>query len=182
MRSALAIRAALLLSGLCVGHALAEATRYVVDELSVTVRTGQGKNYAIVKVLHSGDAVRVLGTDEESGYAQVRLADGTEGYMLVRYLQAQRIARQRLPELESRLAQLEAENARLQQRADRMQSAGQGAEGHAEALEQELEALHEEVILLRRGAARRWAIWGAATVLLSLLIGFGLGRRGQRRW
>lgn len=162
------------------GIVLAETTRYVTDQLSVTLRTGKGAQYSIVKVLGSGTRVRVLETDEESGYARVRAGDGSEGWMLSRYLMNEPAARDRLPEVLERNRQLEEENARLEKALAALKEEGAGAEGHAEALEKELDDLHGEVLILRRKAAKRWFLWGAGVVLLSLLIGFGLGRRRHR--
>ena len=162
------------------GIVLAEATRYVTDQLSVTLRTGKGPQYSIVKVLSSGTRVRVLETDGESGYSRVRAGDGSEGWMLSRYLMDEPAARDRLPEILERDRRLEEENARLEETLAALEEEGAGAEGHAEALEKELDDLHGEVLILRRKAAKRWFLWGAGVVLLSLLIGFGLGRRRHR--
>ncbi len=162
--------------------ARAQTTGWVTDQLSVTVRTGKGPEYAIVKVLGSGTAVRVLERDPETGYARVRTPGGEEGWMLARYLMQQPAARERLPALEARVAELEAENERLAGRLASLESAGAGAEQHAEALEKELDALHGEVLILRRGAALRWLLWGGGVALAGVLLGLLAGRSRRRQW
>ncbi|MDQ7087235.1 MAG: hypothetical protein Q9Q13_04950 [Acidobacteriota bacterium] len=102
--------------------------------------------------------------------------------MLSRYLMREPAARERLPALESRVAELEAENQRLAHELATLKSEGAGAEQHAEALETELDALHGEVLILRRGAALRWLLWGGGVALAGVLIGLLAGRGRRRHW
>ena len=69
---------------------------YVSDELVITFRTGPGSEYAITKNLTSGTRVEALEELPDQGYTHVRLQDGTDGWVLTRYLQAEPTARQRL--------------------------------------------------------------------------------------
>ncbi len=63
--------------------ALAE-TRFVTDELTITLRRGKGNQYKILKMLKTGTPVQVLETDGQ--YVKVREPDGTEGYVISQYL------------------------------------------------------------------------------------------------
>lgn len=79
-------------------------TRYVTDDVPITLRTGPTLQNRIVRNLSAGVRVEVLETDEESGYSQVRVAsDGTEGWVLTRYLLSQPVARDRLAAAERNL-------------------------------------------------------------------------------
>ena len=64
------------LLALLAGAASAE-TRYITDQLEVTMRSGQSTRNAIVRMLRSGAAVEVLETDAEAGYTKVRVSGGT---------------------------------------------------------------------------------------------------------
>jgi SH3 domain protein len=80
-------------------------TRYISDEIPVTLRTGPSLENRIVRNLPSGVRVEALEQNEEAGYTRVRVAsDGTEGWILTRYLSAQPIARDRLDAAERGLA------------------------------------------------------------------------------
>lgn len=99
-----------------------DAVRYVSDELAVTLRREPSGESLAAGVLMSGARVEVLESDPASGYAQVRTADGREGWILERYLKAQPIARDRLQraerervEAETALKQLQQEHARLRE-------------------------------------------------------------------
>ena len=101
---------------------LAQAqTRYVTDRTIVELRRGPSTEYLIVRNLEAGEQVDVLEQNEEQGYSRVRVADqGTEGWILTRFLTAEPIARERLAVAErtltgarERVATLEAQNEQL---------------------------------------------------------------------
>jgi SH3 domain protein len=71
-------------------------TRYVSDELVITVRTGPSNQNAITRNLTSGARVEVLEENDDGTYARVRLADGGEGWVLTQYLQDEQTASLRL--------------------------------------------------------------------------------------
>ena len=63
----------------------AETTRYVSDQLEITMRNGQGVKFAIKRVLTSGDRLELIEVNS-SGYSKVRTIEGVEGWVLTRYL------------------------------------------------------------------------------------------------
>ena len=85
---------------------LAQAqTRYVSDRTIVELRRGPSTEYLILRNLEAGERVDVLEQDEAAGYSRVRVADqGTEGWILTRYLTSEPIARERLGVAERNLA------------------------------------------------------------------------------
>jgi SH3 domain protein len=115
------LTASLLLIGLLFACGVAHAqTRYVSDDLTITLRTGPSTQNAIIRNLTSGDSVQVLEEIEEEGYSRVRAGDGTEGWVISRYLQPVPTAALRLAEAErdlaaarQRVGSLEAEVAEL---------------------------------------------------------------------
>jgi SH3 domain protein len=101
---------------------LAQAqTRYVSDRTIVELRRGPSTEYLILRNLEAGERVDVLEQDEAAGYSRVRVTDqGTEGWILTRFLTAEPIARERLAAAERNLATarervttLEGQNAEL---------------------------------------------------------------------
>jgi len=66
------------------GKSAAAETRYVSDQLVITLRQGKGTDYKILKTLKTGTPVVVL--EDGSTYLKVRTADGTEGYVLTQYI------------------------------------------------------------------------------------------------
>jgi len=78
-------------------------TQYVSDQLEVMLRTGPTTQNAIVRVLKSGTALEVVEQDSDSGYARVKTNAGTEGWVLMRFLIDQPVARDRIVVTERRL-------------------------------------------------------------------------------
>lgn len=82
-------------------------TQYVSDHLVITVRTGQGAQFQIIKTLESGEHVEVLETTD-TGYTRIETADGTEGWVRSQYLAKEPVAKEKLERAESRLAKTRA--------------------------------------------------------------------------
>jgi len=82
-------------------------TRYVSDKLVITVRTGQGAQFQIIKTLESGAHLKVLETTD-TGYTRVETTDGTEGWVRTQYLADEPVASEKLIRAEARLAKTRA--------------------------------------------------------------------------
>lgn len=97
-------------------------TRYVTDRTIVELRRGPSTEYLILRNLEAGERVEVLEQNAEQGYSRVRVLDeGTEGWILTRFLTAEPIARERLAVAErnlaaarERVAALEGQNQQLE--------------------------------------------------------------------
>ena len=59
-------------------------TRYVSDQLIITMREGQGKQYKIIKMLKSGTPLEIIEESEE--YLKVRIKSGSEGWVLKQFI------------------------------------------------------------------------------------------------
>ena len=60
------------------------ATSYVADSFQITLRTGPGSDNKIIKMLHSDEPLEVVG--EQGNWLSVKLNDGTEGWVLKRFI------------------------------------------------------------------------------------------------
>ena len=85
---------------------IAETVRYVTDKLEIPLRSGQGTQFGIRKMLPSGAKLEVLEIDP-AGYSKVRTAKGTDGWVLTRYLNNVGSARDRLAASEQKVVNLE---------------------------------------------------------------------------
>jgi SH3 domain protein len=112
-----------LITILAVGLAFAASadTRYVTDEVKITLRTGESSSHRIIRMLPTGTAVEVLSVNPESGYAKVK-AGNAEGYVLTRQLLRERPARDQLAAMKARVEQLSEAPSQLQQRLDELNS------------------------------------------------------------
>lgn len=110
-------------------------TRYVTDDLKLPVRTGESVQHRIVKMLDSGTKVELLEPGRE--YSRVRTADGVQGWMLTRYLQAQPVAKDRVQELIEERDQFALRNLTLEQQLQELS-------GSDDPLETDLTRLNAE--------------------------------------
>lgn len=125
-------------------------TMYVDDSLSITVRSGEGTQFRILKSdLTSGTRLELLQAGE-SGYSLVRTPDGVEGWVLSRYLTDSPIARDRLVranrELEDARNQLTALRQQLTQvtaERDSLASSESSLESRTQNLSTELAQIKE---------------------------------------
>ena len=66
-----------------VGIVCAE-TQYVSDQLIITLREGQGKQYKIIKMLKSGTPLEII--EESEQHLKVRIKSGSEGWVLKQFI------------------------------------------------------------------------------------------------
>ncbi len=143
---------AYLFAGVSVAYAAAD-TRYVIDKLEATVRSGQGTDYQILRIIPSGTPVKIL-EQARDGYVRVELQDGKTGWMLARYLSEAPIARVRLADAEQHLAQLADENVRLKDEKQALAQAKLETEQALNRLDEEQTKLKGELSDLSKLAAR----------------------------
>jgi hypothetical protein len=154
--------AALLLALPCLDSVA--ATAYVTDQLVLGVYSQQNQQGQHLATLHSGASVEVLAASGD--YSQVRLPDGTTGWVKTTYLTPQLPATAMIKQLQEELDRMRATTPAL-----------------AEA------AAHSEVRAAQGGAPpsrRKWtpcaATWAAAgsaphpyRTLLAMVLALGLG-------
>ena len=90
------------------------ASKYVSDQLRITMRTGQGNQFQIIKALVSGMKLEVL-EETETGYTKVKTDDGQEGWVRSQYLADEPIAADKLAYAQSRLAKTKDRNKALKE-------------------------------------------------------------------
>lgn len=96
-------------------------TRYVSDELVITLRTGPSNQNAITRNLTSGARVEVLEENDDGDYARVRLGDGVEGWVLTQYLQDEQTASLRLATATRELSDVTRRAADLDEQATQLE-------------------------------------------------------------
>ena len=94
------------------GSAQAE-TVYVTDNLNLSLRSEENNSSKVVKLLPTGTPLTVIEENKSTGFAHVRLNDGTEGYMPIRNTMKEPPSRAQLEVVNKNLAALQSENATL---------------------------------------------------------------------
>ena len=186
-------------------------TRYATDVITLPVRSGTSTGHKILRMVRSGTPLEVLQVNDD-GWTQVRTPEGTEGWILSRYLMEQPSARDRLVQAQERVATLEDENRALREQAEalgqtrasltrcgeeleeirRTASRTLAIEEQNLQLQQEVAETREQLraieianASLRDESSRKWFVAGASVALGSLLFGLIIPRipwRRRRRW
>lgn len=132
------------------GPLLAE-TVYVSDDLSITMRTGQGNRYSIIQMLSSGTPVRVI--KQNNGYSEIQAPDGKQGWVLTRFLQPMPVARDRLATVQKQLSTLQQKNTKLQTQLKSALSAKSGQSSTIQSLKQDNATLKQRLAHITNTAA-----------------------------
>lgn len=190
---------------------LAVQTRYVTDELHVTVRSGPSVENKVIAVVKSGDVISV-GQRKQDGWVEVNLDGGRTGWMIERYLVDQMPATLRLKNLDPQNQTLLSQVEQLTAQKNQLQGDLRAANTKADNLDQDytqlkeqsggvlklqaqykklkklhadqaakVEQLTTEVESLRFGNNLKWFLAGAGVLLLGWLIGLIMGRRKRRQ-
>jgi uncharacterized protein YgiM (DUF1202 family) len=169
------VKWAAVLFALLAGAATAD-TAYVSDELVLGVYAEQNGQGQRLTTLHSGSSVETLA--QNGDYTQVRLSDGTVGWVKSAFLTAKEPAAVRVKQLEEELDRSRATTPALAEAA---------ARSEVESLRQQLSAKQAEIDAARgsqspAAAPTATAPWSTAPSLLiagsavvSLVCGFWLG-------
>lgn len=145
---------------LLLGSAQAVAdTRYVIDELIITVRSGPSNSHQIVKLLHSGASIDVLEEVEENGnqYARIQAGEAT-GWVLAQYLSPQPIARDQLESAQAKAAKLAEKNKSLTSQLAELQRVRSTIEKQRDKLKNSSVSMGKQLTKLKRVSARPLAL------------------------
>ena len=137
----------------CLAGPIQAETRYVTDQLKITLRSGESNRHRILKMLPSGTPVEILADNPKTGYSKVRLANGTTGYVLTRQLLREPVARDRLTALQKRIQELEASPNELRSRLAQVTREYEALKQAHQSLQSEKDRIERELAELKRTAA-----------------------------
>lgn len=95
------------------GNAFSQETYYVSDQLTITLRTGESTQKKIIRTLKSGTKLEVTETHEDTGYSYAKTEEGTEGWVLTRFLVKNPVASHRLKDALITIKKLQTETKEL---------------------------------------------------------------------
>ena len=128
-------------------------TGYINDEFEITLRSGESTQHSIVRMLPTGTRLDIISDNPETGYSQVRTANGAVGYVLTRFISEQPAARDRLARLQTRFDKLREEKTAADAQLAELRQDIQSVEAERAALEARANQLDEELERIRRTSA-----------------------------
>jgi SH3 domain protein len=132
--------------------------RYVTDQFEVMLRTGPSGNHAIIRMLKSGAALTVLDPEVDNGYVRVQTNAGTEGWVLIRYLIREPVARVQLENLVRQITQTEPKDASIRGQLNTVKAEYDNANKRITQLEAEKKELENQLDAIKHRAASVLAI------------------------
>jgi SH3 domain protein len=189
------------------GLALAR-TAYVTDNVEIPLRSSENERSKIVKMLPNGMPLNILGDNTENGYTYVQAPNGSEGFILTRYLSNEPISRTQLEAATKKLEALQEENKllkaeqasshELSKERDKLSSELsdlQQTAANAIQLKQQRDQLQERVVTVERelqqlkrenqaltdSSNQDWFLYGGGLSLFGVLLGFILPKISWRR-
>ncbi len=160
-------------------RAVSAEAAWVRGGIRLNLRTEPGTQFRIIGGVSTGDAVNVISRID--GWTQIRLPDGSAGWIPEGYLQPKPPPTVRLEQLEDEVttlrAQLEASNAQTAELGATNEILAGRDGGHRS----EIDRLQVENSELR--ANKRWPEWitGASVLAAGMLLGMILHRNATRR-
>jgi SH3 domain protein len=128
-------------------------TRYVTDKLSVELRRGPSTEYLIIRSLEAGETVEVL-EQTAQGYSRVRVPDqGTEGWILTRFLSSETSSRDRLAVAERSLNNARSRVAELEQQVASLTAEIGGTKAELEQTRTSHEHMNQELSSIKTASA-----------------------------
>lgn len=127
-------------------------TRYVTDELKITLRSGETSGHRIIRMLPSGMPVQVLSSNAKSGYSRVK-AGNVEGYVLTHQLLREPAARDQLETLKKRVEALTAAPNELRDQLSELTVKYDKLSADHAKLEQAKQSIEQDYAALQRTAS-----------------------------
>ncbi|MBS0002424.1 MAG: TIGR04211 family SH3 domain-containing protein [Thioalkalivibrio sp.] len=144
-------------------------TRYISEDLEVGVRSGKTLQHRIIRNARSGERVTVVEQDAD-GHSLVRFDNGTEAWILTRYLQSEPHSRERLAAVQAELDEIRSGSDDQAGRIAELLETRRTLESERENLQRQVNDLESELEDLREVAARPQEIRAQNSQLRSSLL------------
>ena len=128
-------------------------SQYVSDKLRITLRTGEGTQFQIIRALESGAKLEVI-EQTETGYTHVRTEDGTEGWVRSQYLIEEPIAQDKLDRAVIKLEKYKAEVGKLKAEQSTLKKERKDLSLTKNSLSEKSNTLESELARLTKVAAK----------------------------
>ena len=128
----------------------AAETKYVTEDLNITLRTGPGTDRKIIAFPNAGEPLEIITPGEE--YTEVMTRGGKQGFVLTRFLTDKEPSSVLLARLEQKYSQLKEKYDELQQKSTQLSGNSKDLSAELDKTRKELEQLTTSYDTLKSGA------------------------------
>jgi len=132
-------------------------TQYVTDVLYITLRTGPGDEFKVLKAMKTGTKLQVI-EENEDGYSLVSTQSGLEGWARSKYLVDEPVAALKLDGMQKKMDLLRKENAALKKKNTASKEKIKELEKDRKRLESTNSKLKSENTKMKKIAAKPMAL------------------------
>ena len=133
-------------------------TAYISDEVKIAMRSGASNAHRIQKFLASGTAFTVLGASDDEKFIEIKLSDGTTGWVATENVMNIPSARERLISANNKLSQVRKENKELKDTIAKLRAEGKQLKSEVNTLQNERTKLSDSLDDLKTTAANPLAL------------------------
>ena len=130
------------------------AKKYVSDQLTITIRSGQGSQHKILKAIKTGARMEILEEFPDTGYAHVELDDGMQGFVRLQYLIDKPVAQDRLTWLQGKYDKLKELSQSQKEELANLKAEYSKLSRNSSKLDKESKALQERMTHINQVAAK----------------------------
>jgi SH3 domain protein len=134
------------------GSAQAE-TVYVTDNLNLSLRSEENNTSKVIKMIGTGTPLTIVEDNKSTGFALVRLNDGTEGYIPIRNTMKEPPSREQLDVANKNITLLQSENATIKTELNALKDSITPDTTLEKSLAKERDLLSRELNELKKTAA-----------------------------
>ncbi len=160
-------------------EAAAQEQAWVRGEIRLNLRSGPGTQYRILGGVATGDGLTVLARGD--GWTQVRMADGTDGWIPEGYLKPEPPPTVRLQQLESEVATLRNQLESVTAESATLKTTNASLSENDSVQREEIDRLILDNTKLRAGARYPELIAGASILAAGMILGAMLHRSSSNR-
>jgi SH3 domain protein len=128
-------------------------TVYVTDNLNLSLKSEENSRSKVVKLLPTGTPLTLIKENSTTGFAQVRLDDGTQGYISLRNIMKELPSRIQLETVTKNLADLQSENATLKTELSTLRESITPGTSLEQSLATERDQLNRELNELKKASS-----------------------------
>ncbi len=152
------MKSTILISGLlilCFLSGVSQAKSiYVSDRLVITLRSGAGNQFKIIKTLPAGTVLDILEGTESDEWLKVNTPDGMTGYVQSQYLSNEPTSKDKLITAEKRLDRVQQENTDLKEKLKTVTQDKAELSKNQESLAADNEKINKELLHIREISAK----------------------------
>ena len=119
-------------------------TAYITEKLEIPVRSGESRDYRIIRYLEGGTEIEILQTFD-SGYTKIKDKKGREGFVLGRYLEKTLPSFLLASRLEAQVAKYKETTRQLRKNIKILTAQGKSSEQSVKDIKHQLDAKEVEL-------------------------------------